>query len=289
MRRTKTLSPEFIEETAWAIEQVKRLVKGGLQPGEPDLTRAPNGVMVVSPSDGIAARDTETMYGELCYLYRILDSDFTDNEIALEAILDGSGNCMQQRVFNTAASAAAGDSYFLSERLRSGHRYIVPSSDDRREIWRVTFQSATNTAASTNLSSYAASEVESVPRPHPELTVDGGANTIVFNVAGNYTIGVHVSASVNSGTVSGGAKIYPNIGRFIGGVFSDTSSIESYNLPLVTIPDGSDSGDGAFTAFCESHITMSATNQFGIQIIRTGDTTTSLNIYVNITLGRVWL
>jgi len=291
MSRIQTLSPEFIAEAAWAIEQVKRLVKGGLQPGEPDLTRAPNGVVVVSPSDGIAARDTGTLYGELCYLYRILDTDYTDNEITLEAILDGSGNCMRQRVFNTEGSAAAGDAYFVSERLRSGHRYVRPATDQRAKIWRSQHTSTSNKiAGNTDVSTYNGIETRYTggSDQHPDVTVDTSAKTITFNTAGNYRVGVHLSVSVAFGATASEAKISCDPGSFRTGTFNSTAEYSASNFAQVTLWTGFGTGSGSITAFAETFVAAQVNDVLGVRIARTGDTTTSLDIYANLTLGRVW-
>ena len=120
----QTLSPEFIKQCAWAIEQVRRIVKGNLQDTETGLQRAMDGVVVKIPTGGIASRYNETLYGEYCDLYRIVDTDPDDDEITLEAILDGNDAAVQAKVFNFTESTAEAGTYQVSELFRSGHRYI---------------------------------------------------------------------------------------------------------------------------------------------------------------------
>jgi len=123
-KTVQTLSPEFIEEAAWAIEQVKRILRGNLQDTDRGLQRAHDGVVVKIPTGGIPARYNETLYGEYCDLYRILDSDPDDDVISLEAILDGNDAPVQTKVFNFTESAAEAGTYQVSELFRSGHRYV---------------------------------------------------------------------------------------------------------------------------------------------------------------------
>jgi len=130
MSRIQTLSPEFIAEAAWAIEQVKRLVKGGLQPGEPDSLNAPDDYVVLTPEGGIAARSGTTCYSELCNRYKITDSDHFDDEIVFTALVDGNDDPLTVRVFNLSNSAVEGEKYVVTSRLKSGHRYVVVESCD---------------------------------------------------------------------------------------------------------------------------------------------------------------
>ena len=125
MAKLQTMSPEFIERCAWAISQVERMVKGNLRDDEDEPTRAPDDVIVMTPEDGIPARDGVTCYGELCDTYRITDSDPSDDEITLEAIEDGNGDPLQVKVFNLVDSAIAGEVYVVTSLLKSGHRYVV--------------------------------------------------------------------------------------------------------------------------------------------------------------------
>jgi hypothetical protein len=130
MAKVQTLSAEFIDELAWTIEQVKRLVKGSLQDGEPDLRNAPDDVVVMTPSGGIAARSGTTCYSEDCNRYTITDTDRTDGECTLTALVDGSSNPLTVEVFNLSNSAVEGDKYVVTARLKSGHRYVVVESCD---------------------------------------------------------------------------------------------------------------------------------------------------------------
>lgn len=124
----QTLSPKFIEEAAWAIEQVKRLMKGSLQDAEKDLHNAPDDVIVMTPAGGIAARSGTTCYGEDCNRYKITDTDITDGEITLTALVDGSSNPLTVEVFNLSNEAVGGSRYVVTARLKSGHRYVVVES-----------------------------------------------------------------------------------------------------------------------------------------------------------------
>lgn len=124
----QTLSPEFIREIAWVIEQVKRLRPGELRGDVPDAAQAPDDVIVLTPEGGIAARDGTTCYGESCATYRVSDSDFTDGEFELEAIVDGNDDPINVTVYNLSNEAVGGSKYVVTSRLKSGHRYVVLES-----------------------------------------------------------------------------------------------------------------------------------------------------------------
>lgn len=124
----QTLSPEFVRQVAWAIEQIRRMRPGELRGDVPDVAQAPDDVVVMTPVGGIAARDGTTCYGEDCATYRITDSDITDGEITLEAIVDGNSDPLTVEVYNLSNEAVEGSKYVVTSRLKSGHRYVVLES-----------------------------------------------------------------------------------------------------------------------------------------------------------------
>jgi hypothetical protein len=124
----QTLSPEFIREIAWAVEQVKRMRPGELRGDVPEPSKAPDDVVVMTPVGGIAARAGTTCYGEDCATYRITDADTTDGEITLQAIVDGDSAALTVEVYNLSNEAVGGSRYVVTSRLKSGHRYVVLES-----------------------------------------------------------------------------------------------------------------------------------------------------------------
>jgi hypothetical protein len=124
----QTLSPELIREIAAMMERFRRMLPGELRGDVPEPAQAPDDVIVMTPSGGIAARDGTTCYGEDCATYRIVDSDITDGEITLEAIVDGASAALTVEVYNLSNEAVGGSRYVVTSRLKSGHRYVVVES-----------------------------------------------------------------------------------------------------------------------------------------------------------------
>lgn len=125
-----TIGPDFLKELRWTVDQVRRMVRGNISDAPPDIPQAPDDVVLWTPSGGIAARSGATVTGALCDTYRIVDSDPDDNEVTLEAILDGNSAAVQVKAFNLSNAAVGGSRYVVSSRLRSGHRHIVVESCD---------------------------------------------------------------------------------------------------------------------------------------------------------------
>lgn len=118
----RTLDPEFIQELAWVVQQVKRMFPGGLNGDVAGPTQAPDDVIVMTPVGGIAARVGTTCYGETCAAYRVVDSTFGDGEFTLEA------TGMNYEIYNISNEAVEGSRYVVTSRLKSGHRYVVLES-----------------------------------------------------------------------------------------------------------------------------------------------------------------
>jgi hypothetical protein len=136
MAKVQTLSAEFIDELAWTIGQVKRLVKGSLQDAEKDLRNAPDDIMAWIPEGGIPARSGLTATGVLCNLYRIVDTDPSDDTITLELLADGNGDPLQRKVFNIYPVAVVEYCFSPTARLKSGHRYAAgwPCDSEGAEV-----------------------------------------------------------------------------------------------------------------------------------------------------------
>jgi hypothetical protein len=118
----QTLSPEFIQELVWTIQQVKRMFPGGLSGDAPEPSQAPDDVVVMTPEAGIAARAGTTCYGVACAAYRVVDTNFDDGEFTLEA------TGLNYTVYNLSNEAVGGSKYVVTSRLKSGHRYVVLES-----------------------------------------------------------------------------------------------------------------------------------------------------------------
>lgn len=124
----QTLSPEMIREIASMIDRFRRLLPGELRGDVAEPAQAPDDVVVMTPTGGIAARSGTTCYGEDCEIYRIVDTDFSDGEITLEAIVDGNDDPLTLTVYNLSNEAVGGDRYVVTSRLKSGHRFVVVES-----------------------------------------------------------------------------------------------------------------------------------------------------------------
>lgn len=124
----QTVSIDTVRELLSRIEELERRVMGGLQFGETPLRQAPDDVIAMTPAGGIAARDGTTCYGEECELYVVTDSDMTDGEFELTALVDGSGTALTATVYNISNEAVEGEKYVVTARLKSGHRYVVIES-----------------------------------------------------------------------------------------------------------------------------------------------------------------
>jgi hypothetical protein len=124
----QTLSPELIREVVAMMERMRRLLPGELRGDVAEPKQAPDDVVVMTPSGGIAARSGATCYGEDCATYRIVDGDMTDGEITLEAIVDGDSAAITVEVYNLSNEAVGGSKYVVTSRLKSGHRYVIVES-----------------------------------------------------------------------------------------------------------------------------------------------------------------
>ena len=124
----QTLSPELIRDIIATMDRLKRMLPGELRGDVAEPKQAPDDVVVMTPSGGIAARSGTTCYGEDCATYRIVDSEITDGEITLEAIVDGASAAITVEVYNLSNEAVGGSRYVVTSRLKSGHRYVVLES-----------------------------------------------------------------------------------------------------------------------------------------------------------------
>ena len=93
----QTLSPEFIREVAWAVEQVKRLRPGELHGDVPDVAQAPDDLIIMTPSEGLPARDGATIYGESSSRY--VQSAPSAGSSTLSALVDGTSAPIPNTVY----------------------------------------------------------------------------------------------------------------------------------------------------------------------------------------------
>ena len=124
----QTVDPDVIRDLVARVKQLERRVLGGLQPGEDPTRQAPDDVIVMTPAGGIVARDGTTCYGEDCAIYVVTDSDMSDGEFELTALVDGNSTPLTVMVYNISTDAVEGDKYVATARLKSGHRYVVVES-----------------------------------------------------------------------------------------------------------------------------------------------------------------
>jgi hypothetical protein len=244
-----------------------------------------DGVVVKIPTGGIPARIDETLYGEYCDLYRIVDTDADDDTISLEAILDGSGAAVQAKVYNAAGSAASDDTYLVSELFRSGHRYVNPTSPDLR-IWRVTFGQSSTTAATVDLGAWVSTSASGLWTTNPDVTRDGTAKTVTFNTAGYYEFSVQLV--VQPATVA--ATVIYTCEVCVWRPSSYQTVIDSTSfLPTVTVLPATYGGSDRLHAFSRTYANIQADDVLAVRFTRgSSDTTTAFTVNAFVHFGRVW-
>lgn len=122
-RRLGVISASFARELRWTVDQVRRLVQGGLTPDQVRPAKSPDDYLVLTPKDGIPGRDSYTLHSALCPVYREVDN--LDGTKTLAPIVDGNGAQWAIRVWNINVADATEFTLYATAVLKSGTRYLI--------------------------------------------------------------------------------------------------------------------------------------------------------------------
>ena len=125
--RVTRLHPEFLAEIRWAISELKKQQRGQLRDDRQPGDRTAEAIVVKTPAGGIAARSGTTVSSALCLLYKEVDA--AGNTKTLTPIEVNSTH-QTTRVWNFSNEAVAGDAFVVTDRTKSGTRYVVVESCD---------------------------------------------------------------------------------------------------------------------------------------------------------------
>jgi hypothetical protein len=126
MAKVQTLSAEFIDELAWTIEQVKRLVKGSLQDGEKDVAKAADCYVALTPTSGILGRNGKQVRAAICEIYKeVRTSSVSGAPKTLVPISAGSGKTKTLPVYNFYCEDVPGDLFVPTGLTKSGTRFVI--------------------------------------------------------------------------------------------------------------------------------------------------------------------
>jgi len=116
----KTIGPNLLREIRWAIEQVKKLVRGDLRDDERNPGRAPDDYELTLPTNGIAGRNVNTIHSDATASYLTeYDADTTDNQRELQAL-----SHVDHELFNIRPAHLIGSAKRISCLTKSGARYV---------------------------------------------------------------------------------------------------------------------------------------------------------------------